>query len=107
MKDMGIIIYASILALIFTFLPFLFTGCIPKVPDQVVEEVRACYIPEPIPKSKLPTVKYIIVDEYKCFADAEQEENAKKREASLKKDGNNIRDQYNDVRKRCSENKGE
>lgn len=80
---------------------FIFTSCIPKVPDQVIEEVRACYVPEVIPKSKLPTVKYTNVFEYKCFADSEQEENAKKREALLKMDSNNCRDQYEDVRLRC------
>jgi len=77
-------------------------SCIPKIPAPVVEEVRACYVPEVIPKSTLPTVKYIIVDEYKCFADREQEENAKIREAFLKMDSNNCRDQYNDVRERCN-----
>lgn len=78
------------------------SACIPKVPDQVIEEVRACYVPELIPKSKLPTVKYINVFEYKCYADSEQVENDKKRESLLKMDSNNCRDQYEDVRQRCN-----
>lgn len=78
-------------------------SCLPEIPDQVIEEVKACYVPELIPKSKLPTVKYTNVFEYKCFADSEQEENAKKREAFLKMDSNNCRDQYNDARERCQE----
>lgn len=76
-------------------------SCIPKVPDQVIEEVRACYIPEVIPKSTLPTVKYIFVDGYKCFADIDQMLNARKRESLIKMDSNNCRDQYKDVQQRC------
>jgi len=86
---------------ILLYVLFFAISCIPKVPDQVVEEVRACYVAEVIPKSKLPTVKYTNVFEYKCFADSEQVENAKKREALLKMDSNNCRDQYEDVRQRC------
>ena len=96
MLDMGV----SAIAIIVLFL--IVAACIPEIPAPVVEVVNECYVPELIPKSKLPTVKYIIVDEYKCFADSEQEENAKKREAFLKMDSNNCRDQYEDVRLRCN-----
>jgi len=80
---------------------FIFTSCIPQVPDQVIEEVRACYMPEPFVKPKLPTVKYTNVFEYKCFVDAEQKENARLREILLIQYANNITDLYNDARERC------
>ena len=85
------------------YLIFAVGSCIPKVPDQVVEEVRACYIPEPYPKPKLPTVEYITVGEFKCFADSEQEQNAVKREVYKTEYCNNMLDLYNDARERCNE----
>lgn len=96
---MGIMLFLIIIVLL--------ASCIPKVPDQVIEEVTACYIPEPFKKPKLPTVKYENVFEYKCFVDFEQENNARLREILLIQYANNITDLYNDARKRCSENKGE
>lgn len=82
-------------------------SCIPRIPDQTIEVVNACYMPEPFVKPKLPTVEYTNVFEYKCFVDSEQEGNARLREILLIQYANNITDLYNDARKRCSENKGE
>lgn len=79
-------------------------SCIPKVPEQTIEVVNACYMPEPFVKPKLVTVKYVNVFEYKCFVDSEQEDNARKREILLIEYANNITDLYNDAKRRCSEN---
>lgn len=86
---------------------FIFTSCIPKIPEQTIEVVNECTLLEPFPKPELPTVEYITVGEFKCFADSEQEQNAVKREVYKNEYCNNMLDLYNDARKRCSENKGE
>jgi len=86
----------------FAMWTFVFMGCvIPKIPDQTIEEVKACYIPEPFKKPKLPTVKYTNVFEYSCFVDAEQKANARLREILLIEYANNMTDLYNDARQRC------
>lgn len=94
-------VFILIAVFILFYLPTYLASCIPQVPDQVIEEVRACYMPEPFKKPKLPTVKYTNVFEYTCFVDAEQKENARLREILLIQYANNITDLYNDARERC------